>query len=112
MELLSIWEAKKALMGCVENREKVPLKGGGMTQLAKVVELSVTSKRSRNIETLSVPLFHASDVFLTDGSRVSAATVASTAIAAAQWAVTQVTFLNDLLLQRRKNCIQHTFNFK
>ncbi|KAG8002638.1 RNA-binding protein 10, partial [Nibea albiflora] len=29
------------------------------------------------------------DVFLTDGSRVSAATVASTAIAAAQWAVTQ-----------------------
>ncbi|XP_026224140.1 RNA-binding protein 10 isoform X3 [Anabas testudineus] len=31
------------------------------------------------------------DVFLTDGSRVSAATVASTAIAAAQWAVTQTT---------------------
>ncbi|RXM35074.1 RNA-binding protein 10 [Acipenser ruthenus] len=31
------------------------------------------------------------DVFLTDGSRVSAATVASTAIAAAQWAVTQRT---------------------
>uniref|UniRef100_A0AAY4D3N3 RNA binding motif protein 10 n=1 Tax=Denticeps clupeoides TaxID=299321 RepID=A0AAY4D3N3_9TELE len=30
------------------------------------------------------------DVFLTDTSRVSAATVASTAIAAAQWAVTQV----------------------
>ncbi|KAK1897836.1 RNA-binding protein 10 [Dissostichus eleginoides] len=29
------------------------------------------------------------DVFLTDGSRVSAATVASTAIAAAQWSVTQ-----------------------
>ncbi|XP_051913156.1 RNA-binding protein 10 isoform X1 [Hippocampus zosterae] len=29
------------------------------------------------------------DVFLTEGSRVSAATVASTAIAAAQWAVTQ-----------------------
>uniref|UniRef100_A0A3P8P772 RNA binding motif protein 10 n=1 Tax=Astatotilapia calliptera TaxID=8154 RepID=A0A3P8P772_ASTCA len=29
------------------------------------------------------------DVFVTDGSRVSAATVASTAIAAAQWAVTQ-----------------------
>ncbi|KAM9350756.1 RNA-binding protein 10 [Symphorus nematophorus] len=29
------------------------------------------------------------DVFLTDGNRVSAATVASTAIAAAQWAVTQ-----------------------
>lgn len=29
------------------------------------------------------------DVFLTDGSRVSAATVASTAIAAAQWAVSQ-----------------------
>ncbi|XP_012991672.3 RNA-binding protein 10 isoform X1 [Esox lucius] len=29
------------------------------------------------------------DVFLTDGGRVSAATVASTAIAAAQWAVTQ-----------------------
>ncbi|XP_042347683.1 RNA-binding protein 10 isoform X2 [Plectropomus leopardus] len=29
------------------------------------------------------------DVFMTDGSRVSAATVASTAIAAAQWAVTQ-----------------------
>lgn len=41
-------------------------------------------------ETLSVPLFCVSDVFLTDGSRVSAATVASTAIAAAQWAVTQV----------------------
>uniref|UniRef100_A0A671US86 RNA binding motif protein 10 n=1 Tax=Sparus aurata TaxID=8175 RepID=A0A671US86_SPAAU len=35
------------------------------------------------------------DVFLTDGNRVSAATVASTAIAAAQWAVTQVTRLND-----------------
>uniref|UniRef100_A0A673ARR1 RNA binding motif protein 10 n=1 Tax=Sphaeramia orbicularis TaxID=375764 RepID=A0A673ARR1_9TELE len=34
------------------------------------------------------------DVFLTDGSRVSAATVASTAIAAAQWAVTQVTTLS------------------
>ncbi|XP_056157694.1 RNA-binding protein 10 [Lampris incognitus] len=34
------------------------------------------------------------DVFLTDGSRVSAATVASTAIAAAQWAVTQ-TAQND-----------------
>lgn len=32
-----------------------------------------------------------SDVFLTEGSRVTAATVASTAIAAAQWAVTQVT---------------------
>ncbi|XP_030589087.1 RNA-binding protein 10 isoform X2 [Archocentrus centrarchus] len=31
------------------------------------------------------------DVFVTDGSRVSAATVASTAIAAAQWAVTQTT---------------------
>lgn len=31
-----------------------------------------------------------SDVFLTDGNRVSVATVASTAIAAAQWAVTQV----------------------
>ncbi|KAM4562831.1 RNA-binding protein 10 [Odontesthes bonariensis] len=31
------------------------------------------------------------DVFVTDGSRVSAATVASTAIAAAQWAVTQNT---------------------
>lgn len=31
-----------------------------------------------------------SDVFMTDSSRVSAATVASTAIAAAQWAVTQV----------------------
>uniref|UniRef100_A0AAR2KSJ0 RNA binding motif protein 10 n=1 Tax=Pygocentrus nattereri TaxID=42514 RepID=A0AAR2KSJ0_PYGNA len=30
------------------------------------------------------------DVFLTDGSRVSAATVASTAIAAAQWAISQV----------------------
>lgn len=30
------------------------------------------------------------DVFLADGSRVSVATVASTAIAAAQWAVTQV----------------------
>uniref|UniRef100_A0A673IBC5 RNA binding motif protein 10 n=1 Tax=Sinocyclocheilus rhinocerous TaxID=307959 RepID=A0A673IBC5_9TELE len=30
------------------------------------------------------------DVFLTDGNRVSVATVASTAIAAAQWAVTQV----------------------
>uniref|UniRef100_A0A667WTG1 RNA binding motif protein 10 n=1 Tax=Myripristis murdjan TaxID=586833 RepID=A0A667WTG1_9TELE len=36
------------------------------------------------------------DVFLTDGSRVSAATVASTAIAAAQWAVTQVTCLSDI----------------
>uniref|UniRef100_A0A3B4ZB67 RNA-binding protein 10-like n=1 Tax=Stegastes partitus TaxID=144197 RepID=A0A3B4ZB67_9TELE len=34
------------------------------------------------------------DVFVSDGSRVSAATVASTAIAAAQWAVTQVTCLN------------------
>ncbi|XP_030624042.1 RNA-binding protein 10 [Chanos chanos] len=34
------------------------------------------------------------DVFLTDGSRVSAATVASTAIAAAQWAVTQNTQLS------------------
>uniref|UniRef100_A0A3P8YXA8 RNA binding motif protein 10 n=1 Tax=Esox lucius TaxID=8010 RepID=A0A3P8YXA8_ESOLU len=33
------------------------------------------------------------DVFLTDGGRVSAATVASTAIAAAQWAVTQVTVI-------------------
>ena len=33
------------------------------------------------------------DVFLTDGSRVSAATVASTAIAAAQWAVSQVSSL-------------------
>uniref|UniRef100_A0A8C7WPH0 RNA binding motif protein 10 n=1 Tax=Oryzias sinensis TaxID=183150 RepID=A0A8C7WPH0_9TELE len=31
------------------------------------------------------------DVFVADGSRVSAATVASTAIAAAQWAVSQVT---------------------
>uniref|UniRef100_A0A665USB6 RNA binding motif protein 10 n=1 Tax=Echeneis naucrates TaxID=173247 RepID=A0A665USB6_ECHNA len=41
------------------------------------------------------------DVFLTDGSRVSAATVASTAIAAAQWAVTQVTFLNDSLQSRK-----------
>lgn len=34
---------------------------------------------------------HTSDVFVADGSRVSAATVASTAIAAAQWAVSQVT---------------------
>lgn len=42
-----------------------------------------------------MPLCHARDVFLTDGNRVSAATVASTAIAAAQWAVTQVTCLND-----------------
>uniref|UniRef100_A0A7N8XPA4 RNA binding motif protein 10 n=1 Tax=Mastacembelus armatus TaxID=205130 RepID=A0A7N8XPA4_9TELE len=41
------------------------------------------------------------DVFLTDGSRVSAATVASTAIAAAQWAVTQVTCLNDSVQQRQ-----------
>lgn len=35
--------------------------------------------------------FYLSDAFVADGSRVSAATVASTAIAAAQWAVTQVT---------------------
>lgn len=42
------------------------------------------------LETLFVPLCFASDVFMTEGSRVSAATVASTAIAAAQWAVTQV----------------------
>uniref|UniRef100_A0A9J7ZXB7 RNA binding motif protein 10 n=1 Tax=Cyprinus carpio carpio TaxID=630221 RepID=A0A9J7ZXB7_CYPCA len=34
------------------------------------------------------------DVFLTDGNRVSVATVASTAIAAAQWAVTQKTQLS------------------
>ncbi|XP_051517908.1 RNA-binding protein 10-like isoform X1 [Myxocyprinus asiaticus] len=34
------------------------------------------------------------DVFLTDGSRVSVATVASTAIAAAQWAVTQTAQLS------------------
>uniref|UniRef100_A0A8C1VN53 RNA binding motif protein 10 n=1 Tax=Cyprinus carpio TaxID=7962 RepID=A0A8C1VN53_CYPCA len=34
------------------------------------------------------------DVFLTDGNRVSVATVASTAIAAAQWAVTQTTQLS------------------
>lgn len=33
---------------------------------------------------------HIRDVFLPDSNRVSAATVASTAIAAAQWAVTQV----------------------
>lgn len=33
---------------------------------------------------------HIRDVFLVDSNRVSAATVASTAIAAAQWAVTQV----------------------
>lgn len=39
---------------------------------------------------MKLSLFPVSDVFLTDGSRVSAATVASTAIAAAQWAVTQV----------------------
>lgn len=32
-------------------------------------------------------------MFQTDSNRVSAATVASTAIAAAQWAVTQVTLL-------------------
>uniref|UniRef100_A0A8C1UI13 RNA binding motif protein 10 n=1 Tax=Cyprinus carpio TaxID=7962 RepID=A0A8C1UI13_CYPCA len=36
------------------------------------------------------------DVFLTDGNRVSVATVASTAIAAAQWAVTQVPTRNSL----------------
>lgn len=36
------------------------------------------------------PSLSLSDVFLADGSRVSVATVASTAIAAAQWAVTQV----------------------
>lgn len=38
-------------------------------------------------------LCYTRDVFQTDGNRVSAATVASTAIAAAQWAVTQVTLL-------------------
>ena len=49
-----------------------------------------------------MPLLLASDVFLTDGNRVSAATVASTAIAAAQWAVTQVTFLDGLSVLQRK----------
>lgn len=52
-------------------------------------------RSTKPTEILSLPLFHARDVFLTDGNRVSAATVASTAIAAAQWAVTQVTRLND-----------------
>lgn len=58
--------------------------------------------------------FYASDVFLTDGSRVSAATVASTAIAAAQWAVTQVTCLNDLVSQYGKENMrmQQIFHFK
>lgn len=41
----------------------------------------------------TVFLCYARDVFQTDGNRVSAATVASTAIAAAQWAVTQVIVL-------------------
>lgn len=50
--------------------------------------MNVSSKR----HSLLFSIFSVSDVFLTDGSRVSAATVASTAIAAAQWAVTQVTF--------------------
>uniref|UniRef100_A0A8C4ZCF8 RNA binding motif protein 10 n=1 Tax=Gadus morhua TaxID=8049 RepID=A0A8C4ZCF8_GADMO len=42
------------------------------------------------------------DVFLTDGSRVSAATVASTAIAAAQWAVTQVTSMKHLVVYKKE----------
>lgn len=56
-----------------------------------------------------MPLFYVSDVFLTDGSRVSAATVASTAIAAAQWAVTQVICLT---YQNSKEDIrvQHMFS--
>lgn len=57
-------------------------------------KLSLEDLKKKNTEPLCVPLFHASDVFLADGSRVSAATVASTAIAAAQWAVTQVTCLD------------------
>lgn len=44
------------------------------------------------IKALTLSLVYVRDVFVTDGSRVSAATVASTAIAAAQWAVTQVKF--------------------
>ncbi|XP_041130305.1 RNA-binding protein 10 isoform X6 [Polyodon spathula] len=40
------------------------------------------------------------DVFLTDGSRVSAATVASTAIAAAQWAVTQTVQSSEAVSQQ------------
>lgn len=39
---------------------------------------------------IKVCFSHIRDVFLVDSNRVSAATVASTAIAAAQWAVTQV----------------------
>lgn len=50
----------------------------------------------KSIMTLSVALINISDVFVTEGSRVSAATVASTAIAAAQWAISQVTHLASL----------------
>ncbi|XP_018935902.1 RNA-binding protein 10-like isoform X2 [Cyprinus carpio] len=41
------------------------------------------------------------DVFLTDGNRVSVATVASTAIAAAQWAVTQTTQSGDISVHQQ-----------
>lgn len=51
---------------------------------------------TKSIMTLSVALINISDVFVTEGSRVSAATVASTAIAAAQWAISQVTYLASL----------------
>lgn len=47
--------------------------------------------------TLSVDPVDNSDVFVTEGSRVSAATVASTAIAAAQWAISQVTWLDSII---------------
>lgn len=52
----------------------------------------------QNVEIeLIVPLVYVRDVFVTDGSRVSAATVASTAIAAAQWAVTQVIYYLSII---------------
>ncbi|MBN3306627.1 RBM10 protein, partial [Amia calva] len=74
-------------------------RGFAFLQLATIVEASQLLQILQalqpplNIDGKSIAVEFAKgskrDVFLTDGSRVSAATVASTAIAAAQWAVTQ-----------------------
>ncbi|XP_071205506.1 RNA-binding protein 10-like isoform X5 [Salvelinus alpinus] len=74
-------------------------RGFAFLQLSTIVEASqllqilqaLQPSLSINGKAISVEFAKGSkrDVFLTDGSRVSAATAASTAIAAAQWSVTQ-----------------------